>query len=460
MSEFMAIQVVILAAGQGKRMKSSLPKVLHTLAGDTLIGHVIQAAHAVSTKPPIIIYGHQGDVLKKALSQANVQWAHQDKQLGTAHAVQQALPFISVEDRILVLCGDVPLISSTTLKKLISVTPNDAIGMVTVHLKNPQGYGRIKRDASLHVTGIVEEKDATETERAINEINSGIYLIPAKILTEALPTFKNHNAQSEYYLTDIISYAVNEKIAIHTVEPTMTDEVQGVNDRIQLAHLERAKQKQLAEQLMRDGVTLRDPARVDIRGKVTTGHDVVIDVNVILEGEVTIGSGCHIGANVILRNVTLEDDVKIRENTVIEDARIGKESIIGPFARIRPGTVLKEAVHIGNFVEVKNSHIDNHSKVNHLSYIGDAEIGARVNVGAGTITCNYDGANKHKTIIEDDVHIGSDTQLIAPVTVGKGATIAAGATVTKDVEPHTLTLTHELKQRAIKDWKRPVKINN
>jgi bifunctional UDP-N-acetylglucosamine pyrophosphorylase/glucosamine-1-phosphate N-acetyltransferase len=453
----MSVQVVILAAGQGKRMKSALPKVLHTLAGDSLIGHVIKTAQTVSTKSPIIIYGHQGDVLKNALAQIDLQWAHQDKQLGTAHAVQQALPFVNPQDRILVLCGDVPLISSTTLKQLIADTPENDIGMVTVHITNPHGYGRIIRNAQHQVVGIVEEKDATDQERQINEINSGIYLIPAKVLTEALPTFKNHNAQGEYYLTDIIAYAVNQHMTIHTVEPKMTDEVQGVNDRIQLAQLERAKQKQLAEQLMRDGATLRDPARVDIRGNVTIGHDVMVDVNVIFEGNNKIGSHCVIGANVILRNVTLDDGVHIKENSVVEEARIGKDSVIGPFARIRPGTVLGEAVHIGNFVEVKNTHIGNQSKANHLSYLGDADIGARVNVGAGTITCNYDGANKHKTIIQDDVHIGSDTQLVAPVTIGKGATIAAGSTVTKDAESDALTLTHELKQRTHKDWKRPQK---
>lgn len=455
----MTIQTIILAAGQGKRMHSDLPKVLHTVAGKPLLQHVIDVAFAVAPDAkPLVVYGHQGDVIRRALAHANAQWVEQTQQLGTAHAVLQALPGVDANARVLILYGDVPLISTTTLKKLIDTTPSNAIGMITARVSNPTGYGRIKRDAQQQVIGIVEEKDATDAERAINEINTGIYVVPATYLKKWLPTIKNNNAQKEYYLTDIVTHAVQEKIAIHTVEPTMTNEILGVNDRVQLAQLERAKQSQLAEKLMQQGVTLRDPARIDIRGNVKVGRDVIIDVNVILEGDVVIGDSCVIGANSIVRNSTLGNSVTIHSHSVLEESKVGDGSIVGPFARLRPGTVLDNTVHIGNFVEIKNSQIKSNSKVNHLSYIGDSEIGARVNVGAGTITCNYDGANKHQTIIGDDVFIGSDTQLVAPVKVNNGATIAAGSTITKEVPANQLTLTHRLEQRSSKEWKRPEKV--
>ncbi|TAK75012.1 MAG: UDP-N-acetylglucosamine diphosphorylase/glucosamine-1-phosphate N-acetyltransferase [Gammaproteobacteria bacterium] len=454
----MAIQVVILAAGQGRRMYSNQPKVLHRLGGKALLEHVILTALKISPEtPPIIVYGHQGERLQEALGHYSVRWAEQQDQLGTGHAVLQAMPFVADDDRVLILYGDVPLISEQTLTRLIQATPPDAIGMVTVHLKQPTGYGRILRDAMERVMGIVEEKDASEVERAITEINSGIYILPAVHLKNWLPNLNNQNAQLEYYLTDVISRGVKEKVAIYTVQPRQFEEILGVNDRVQLAHLERFYQHQYAEKLMRQGVTICDPHRLDIRGDVEIGRDVTLDVNVILEGRVVIGHGCVIGPNTFLRNTTLGVNVEIKANSIIDGAEIAAEAIIGPFARIRPGTVLASKVHIGNFVELKNSQIDEGSKVNHLSYVGDSEVGKRVNIGAGTITCNYDGVNKHKTVIGDDVQIGSDTQLIAPVTVGAGATIAAGSTIIKDAPPHQLTLTQHIDQRSMADWERPKK---
>lgn len=455
----MSIQVVILAAGHGKRMQSSLPKVLHTIGGKPLLTHVIQAAISVShSLPPIVVYGYQGQAIIDAMPMSSVMWVEQKERLGTGHAVMQALPRITA-DQVLVLCGDVPLISKTTLSQLIDTTPKNAIGMLTATLDNPKGYGRIKRNVSKKITSIVEEKDATDKERAIKEINPGIYLVPTNLLKKWLPTFKNTNAQGEYYLTDIIARAVKEKVKICDVRAEHAEEVFGVNDRIQLAALERFYQRKQAEKLMQQGVTIIDPSRIDIRGEVEVGKDVTIDVNVILEGNVTMGNECVIGANTILRNVTLSDRVIVNPNSMIEGAEIASDCRIGPYARIRPGTVLSHDAHIGNFVEIKKSHIGAATKINHLSYVGDAEVGQRVNIGAGTITCNYDGLNKHKTIIGDEVHIGSDTQLIAPVTIGHGADIGAGSTVTKDVPPNELTVTHELNQRSIKHWKRPTKMN-
>lgn len=453
----MAIQTVILAAGQGKRMHSSFPKVLHRLAGKPLLEHVIHTALSISPDtPPIIVTGHQGDLVRNSLAHYNVRWVEQKEQLGTGHAVLQALSEIATDDDVLILYGDVPLISKTTLKKLVETTPKNTIGMLTAQLSHPAGYGRIKRNKTHQIIGVVEEKDATETERQINEINPGIYFATAKHLKKWLPTLKNKNAQGEYYLTDIIKFAGEEEILIHDVQPHASEEILGINDRSQLAHLERSYQRMMAENFMRQGVTIYDPMRFDVRGDVKIGRDVVIDINVILEGDVKIGNECIIGSNSILRNVVLGERVEVKANSVIDGAEIASDCIIGPFARIRPGTVLAPQVHVGNFVEVKNSEIGEASKVNHLSYIGDSEIGKRVNVGAGTITCNYDGANKHKTTIGDDVHIGSDTQLVAPVSVGAGATIAAGSTVIKDVPAQQLTLTHRIDQRS-KEWKRPEK---
>lgn len=453
----MTIQAIILAAGQGKRMHSHLPKVLHPLAGKPMLEHVMNVAQTVAPeRAPIIIYGHQGQMLRELFTQGNPTWVEQTKQLGTGHAVMQALPVIHFDDRVLILYGDVPLISADTLNRLIAQTPLHAVGVLVAKVDNPTGYGRIIRDAVRRVVGIKEEKDADEKERQINEVNTGIYLVPAAQLANWLPKLKNANAQNEYYLTDIISFAVAEHIPVHTVEPSNPQEILGVNDRLQLAALERHYQRECAEKLLKQGVLIIDPARFDLRGELIAGKDVTIDINVIIEGRVVIGDGARIGAGVILRNTTISDHADIKPYSVIDGAEIAAHCLIGPFARIRPGTVLSEHVHIGNFVEVKNSEVRTRSKVNHLSYIGDSELGERVNIGAGTITCNYDGVNKHKTLIGDDVYVGSDTKFIAPVSVGNGATIAAGSTITKDVPPNQLTLTQVLNQRS-KDWKKPQK---
>lgn len=454
----MTIQVVILAAGQGKRMYSKLPKVLHPLAGKPLLLHVIDVALSIEPKlPPIIVYGHQGQELLDTLAHhENVKWVKQTEQLGTGHALLQTLPEIADDARVLVLYGDVPLLSKETLQKLINATPADAIGMITAFLPNPHGYGRIIRDQQNQMIRIVEEKDATEVERAINEINPGIYLLPVKYLKKWLPNLENKNSQHEYYLTDIIALAVKENIKIYSVQPDYIEEILGINDRIQLSHLERFYQHQSAIKLMRQGVTIVDPARLDIRGEVKVGRDVVIDVNVIFEGSVVIGDECIIGPNTILRNVTLGNQIHIKENTVIENSQIANLCMIGPFARIRPGTVLSDNVHIGNFVEVKNSSIKQGSKVNHLSYVGDSEVGKGVNIGAGTITCNYDGVNKHKTIIGDHAFIGSGTQLVAPVSIGADAVIGAGSTITQDAPPDKLTLAR-VTQQTVSEWRKPKK---
>lgn len=451
----MAIQVVILAAGQGTRMHSSLPKVLHLLAGKPLLAHVIQAAVSISpdTKP-IVIYGHAGEQVMGKFKDMPLTFVEQAEQSGTGHAVQQALPEIDENDRVLILYGDVPLITTTTLQTLIERTPEHGVGMVTAFLKHPEGYGRIKRDPDGEVTDIVEEKDATEKERRITEINSGIYLVPANRLKKWLPELKPQNAQGEYYLTDIIPQAVADGVSIMTVQPEHKDEIRGVNDRSQLAHLERCYQRRTAHELMREGVTIMDPERIDIRGDVRVGRDVILDVNVILEGNVIIGDACTIGANSIVRDSTLGSHIEVKANSMIDGALIGDNCVIGPFARLRPGTVLSSDAHIGNFVEIKKSSIGAGSKVNHLTYVGDSDIGKRVNVGAGTITCNYDGVKKHQTTIGDDAFIGSCTQLVAPVKVGEGATIGAGSTITEDAPPHQLTLSRA-EQKSIADWVRP-----
>lgn len=454
----MAIQVVVLAAGQGKRMVSTQPKVLHAIAGKSMLQHVLETASRLSPQvSPIIVYGHQGALIQQAFSHQTLQWAEQKEQLGTGHAVLQAMPHVKDQDRVLVLYGDVPLISEETLKNLVNTTPNNALGMLTATLTNPKGYGRIKRDDQGHVIGIVEEKDATEAERTIQEINPGIYLVPAKWLKKWLPTLNNHNAQKEYYLTDIIKLAVAENIAVHTVKPEEVEEIMGVNDRLQLSTLERFYHKKAAERLLRQGVTLYDPARFDLRGELQVGKNVVIDVNVIIEGRVIIGDDCYIGPNVILRNTVLANQVEVKANSLLDGAEVGEGCILGPFARLRPGTILKRNVRIGNFVELKNTIVDIKSKINHLSYVGDSEIGSEVNIGAGTITCNYDGVNKHKTIIGDHAFIGSCTQLVAPVVVGEGAIIGAGSTITRDAPAHKLTLSR-VPQVTLNEWTRPEKL--
>jgi bifunctional UDP-N-acetylglucosamine pyrophosphorylase / glucosamine-1-phosphate N-acetyltransferase len=452
----MALSIVILAAGQGKRMKSQTAKVLHRLAGKPLLEHVMTTASKLSPgTTPIIVYGHQGESVKHALAHLNAIWVEQTHPLGTGHALQQTLAHIPDQDQVLVLYGDVPLIATETLKKCLTHTPAHTIGIITAHFPDPTGLGRIIRDSQNKIIRIVEEKEASTSERILQEINSGIYLIPASFLKKWLPALSNQNTQQEYYLTDIIAIAAQEKMPIYSHEPCHYKEVLGINDKIQLAALERFYQHQLAEKLMHQGVTLLDPARVDVRGDLIVGTDVMIDINVIIEGNVKIGNFCTIGPHTLLRNVTLGDHVTIQANSIIDGAEIASHCVIGPFARIRPGTRLGEHVHLGNFVETKNSIIADAAKINHLTYIGDSEIGRHVNIGAGTITCNYDGVNKYKTIIGDHAFIGSNTSLVAPITIGKGATIGAGSTLTRDAPAEQLTLSRAKQHSLV--WLRKTK---
>lgn len=443
----MTLNIIILAAGQGKRMKSHLPKMLHTLAGKTLLQHVVTAAEALSPTTIYVVYGHGGNEIRAHGKQLSVQWVEQQQQLGTGHAVTQVLPLLTQEGRVLVLVGDAPLISPALLQKLLTETPPNEVGVITAIVPDPAGLGRILRDVNGKVIGIVEEKDTTIEQKKIQEVNSGIIVAPLECLHRWLPKLQNHNAQGEYYLPDIMTMAVAEGIPITAIPADSYYEVQGVNDRAQLAMLERYYQRQLANNLMLAGVTLRDPERFDVRGTLEAARDVTIDVNVIIEGNVSIGKNSSIGPNTILRDVKIGENVTIKANSIIEEAEIANDCIIGPFARIRPGTKLDRGVHIGNFVEVKKSIVGTGSKINHLSYVGDATVGCEVNIGAGTITCNYDGVNKHQTIIEDRVFIGSDTQLVAPVTIGHDAIIGAGSTVIHDAPAEALTLTQRLEQR-------------
>ena len=452
----MSLSVVILAAGQGTRMRSPLPKVLHPLAGKSLLEHVVATALKLGAGKILIVYGHGGDAVPKQLERLPVQWVEQAQQLGTGHAVVQALPHIPAADTVLVLYGDVPLISAATLQKLLAQAGREGFGLLTAQLADPQGYGRIVRDSQGQVLRIVEHKDATPAEREIGEINTGMMAMPAERLKGWLSQISNTNSQNEFYLTDVIALAVREGIKIATVSADTATEIMGVNTKLQLAELERHYQRTQSERLMLQGVTLCDPARFDLRGELTAGTDVVLDVNVVIEGEVTLGDRVQIGPNNWIRNATIGDDVQILPNCVIEDAVIAAGCRIGPFARIRPETKLAEGAHIGNFVEIKKSTVGANSKINHLSYIGDSTVGRDVNIGAGTITCNYDGANKHQTVIGDGAFIGSDTQLVAPVQIGAGATIGAGSTITKDVPPDKLTLSRA-KQETRESWKRPVK---
>ena len=450
------MNIVILAAGQGKRMHSNLPKVLHPIAGKALVSHVIDTARSLSPQTLCLVYGHGGDAVRNTLAAPGLAWALQEPQLGTGHAVQQAIPHLKADGTTLVLYGDVPLIQAETLKCLLQAA-QDALAILTVELADPSGYGRIVRNAKGEVVRIVEQKDSTPEERAIREINTGIMAMPTARLGEWLGRLSNNNAQQEYYLTDIVGMAVAEGLPIHTANPRHEWEVLGVNSKVQLAELERVAQRNAAEQLMEAGVRLADPARFDVRGELVCGRDVFIDVNCVFEGKVVLDEAVEVGPNCVIRNARIGAGTKLAAYTHIEDAVVGPDGRIGPFARLRPGTELAEDVHVGNFVEIKKSTIAAHSKANHLAYIGDAIIGSRVNVGAGTITCNYDGANKFQTIIEDDAFIGSDTQLVAPVRVGRGATLGAGTTLTKDAPAGTLTISRA-KQLSIPGWKRPVKI--
>ncbi|MDO8348584.1 MAG: bifunctional UDP-N-acetylglucosamine diphosphorylase/glucosamine-1-phosphate N-acetyltransferase GlmU [Rugosibacter sp.] len=452
-----APNVVILAAGQGKRMHSALPKVLQPLAGAPLLGHVLNTARQLSGARICVVYGHGGEQVRAALDAPDIAWAKQEPQLGTGHAVLQALPHLDAVSPAptFVLYGDVPLIRPATLRRLLDAAGEGKLGLLTARLANPKGYGRIVR-VSGKVVRIVEEKDADDAERAIDEINTGILVAPTAALARWLPTLGNRNAQGEYYLTDIVALAVAEGMPVVTAHPDAAWEVEGVNDKRQLAELERVHQRNLAEQLLLAGVTLADPARLDIRGELACGRDVSIDVNCVFEGRVELADQVSIGAHCVLKNCRVAAGARIAPFCHIEDAVIGADAVVGPYARLRPGTELGVRAHIGNFVEVKNSSIAADSKANHLAYIGDATIGQRVNVGAGVITCNYDGASKFRTVIEDDVFIGSDSQLVAPVTVGRGATLGAGTTLTQDAPPDQLTISRT-RQVAIPGWKRPLK---
>ena len=451
------LNIVILAAGLGKRMNSDTPKVLHTLAGKPLLLHVLDSAQALSPKKICIVYGHGNEKVPQTIGGNKFIWVKQVPQLGTGHAVMQCLPHLDKNGVTLVLYGDVPLNQVITLEELIKAASIKNLALLTVELNDPSGYGRIIRDAKTgKVSAIVEEKDASIAQQQIHEVNTGIMVVPSSRLHDWLPRLENSNSQKEYYLTDIVSMATKVGDNIETTHPRHSWEVLGVNSKLQLAELERIYQNEFAKKLLKQGVTLADPSRIDIRGQLNCGKDVEIDINCIFEGAVKIGNGVRIGANSILKNVNIGAGTKIFPFSSIENADIGKDCRIGPFARMRPGTKLADEVHIGNFVEVKNSSINTGSKANHLSYIGDTSMGSNVNIGAGTITCNYDGANKFQTIIEDDVFIGSDTQLIAPVKVAKGSTIGAGSTITRNTPPDELTLSRA-KQINVAGWKRPVK---
>ncbi len=448
------MNVVILAAGLGKRMHSDLPKVLHPLAGRPLLAHVIATARSLKPGVICIVYGHGGESVREAIAQPDLVWARQEPQLGTGHALAQALPHLDPKVPTLVLYGDVPLTRAETLEALCRAA-GKGVGLLTVELDDPHGYGRIIRRRGA-VKRIVEEKDATKSERALREINTGIMVLPTARLKKWLAGLRNDNAQKEYYLTDVVAAAVAAEVPVKSAQPGAAWETLGVNSKAQLAELERTFQRGVAAALMRDGVTLADPARIDVRGSLACGRNVAIDVNCVFEGEVVLGAGVSVGANCVLRNVQVAAGTRIEPFCHLDQADIGARCRIGPYARLRPGTTLAEEVHIGNFVEVKASQIAARSKANHLAYVGDTTVGRDVNIGAGTITCNYDGANKHRTIIEDDVHIGSDTQLVAPVRVGKGATLGAGTTLTRDAPAGALTISRA-KQLTVPGWKRPVK---
>jgi bifunctional UDP-N-acetylglucosamine pyrophosphorylase/glucosamine-1-phosphate N-acetyltransferase len=451
----MKLAVVILAAGQGKRMKSDLPKVLQPLAGVPLLGHVVSRARALNPSSIHVVYGHGGDAVRAALTKEHLQWSLQAEQLGTGHAVMQAMPNVADDELVLVLYGDVPLIRAETLRQLIDATGAKAMSLLTVMLDNPAGYGRIVRQRGA-IQKIVEQKDASKAQLKIREGNSGIMAVPAKLLRKWLGKLKNSNAQGEYYLTDVIAMAVKDKVKITPIISPTVAEVLGVNDKVQLAELEAMNRAERARELMLAGATLADPARIDVRGEVSLGRDVFLDANVLLEGKVTLGDRVRVGPNTVLRDVSIGADSVIHPNSVLEQSELGAGCLIGPYARVRPGSKLGAGVHIGNFVELKKTVIADGSKANHLTYLGDAVIGKGVNVGAGTITCNYDGVNKSTTTIDDGAFIGSGNMLVAPVRIGKNATTGAGSTITKDAPDAQLTLSRG-KQVTLEGWKRPEK---
>lgn len=450
------MNIVILAAGQGKRMHSHLPKVLHPIAGKALAAHVLDTARRLGQSRICLVVGHGGEVVRSALAAADVACAVQEPQLGTGHAVMQALPLLDGEGMTLVLYGDVPLIQAATLQRLVQAA-DDGLAVLTVDLENPKGYGRIIRDSAGRVQRIVEEKDATPAERLVRETNTGIMALPTARLKDWLSRLSNDNAQGEYYLTDVVALAVADGVPVHTAQPEGEWEVAGVNSKVQLAELERVYQLRLAHGLLEQGVRLADPARLDVRGQLRCGRDVAIDVGCVFEGEVVLEEAVDIGPYCVLKNVTVKAGARIAAFSHLEGAVVGPDAIVGPYARLRPGTELGAEAHVGNFVELKNSILGPGSKANHLAYVGDATVGQRVNIGAGTITCNYDGANKHRTVIEDDAFIGSDSQLVAPVTVGRGATLGAGTTLTKDAPADSLTVSRA-RQVSLAGWKRPEKV--
>lgn len=451
----MSTTVIILAAGKGTRMRSRLPKVLQPLAGKPLLGHVIQTAKQLCATNIVTIFGHGGNLVKDTFSFEKIDWVEQAEQLGTGHAVQMTLPVLPKTGTSLILYGDVPLVQKETLQQLLDASEKTGIGMITLDVKDPTGYGRIVRD-NQKIQAIVEHKDATPEQHKIQEINTGIYCVSNAKLHEWLPRLSNNNAQGEYYLTDIVEMAVKDGLDIASIQPKLAYEVEGINDRLQLANLERAFQQQQAQELMRQGVTLVDPHRFDLRGTVKVGQDVFIDVNVIIEGDCKFGDGVEIGAGCIIKNTNIASGTKVLPYSIFDNAIVGENTTIGPFARLRPGAKLANDVHIGNFVEVKNSTVGLGSKANHFTYLGDSEIGAGCNIGAGTITCNYDGANKHKTIVKDTAFIGSNSSLVAPVTIGEGATVGAGSVITQNVPDHALAFERSV-QTEKANYQRPQK---
>jgi bifunctional UDP-N-acetylglucosamine pyrophosphorylase/glucosamine-1-phosphate N-acetyltransferase len=451
----MPLEVIVLAAGQGKRMRSDLPKVLHPIGGRPLLAHVLDAARALNPRKTVVVHGHGADKVRAAFAQAPVEWVLQSEQLGTGHAVQQAMPHTSHDGDILILYGDVPLVRPESLKRLVEAA-REGVAVMTTEVDEPKGYGRIVRKPDGSVERIVEEKDASSAERAIREINAGFMALGGKRLQGWLGKIGNRNAQKEYYLTDVVTLAVKEGVRVAAVKVDDPVEVAGVNSKAELAALERAFQRGQAMRLMDAGVSLADPARIDVRGELDCERDVTIDVNCVFEGRVRLGEGVRIGPNCVLRNVSVGAGSEVLAFSHLDDSQVGERCRVGPYARLRPGTSLAEDVHVGNFVEVKASRLGAQSKANHLSYIGDSQLGERVNVGAGTITCNYDGVSKHRTVIEDDCFIGSDTTLVAPVRIARGSYIGAGSTITKDTPAGQLTLARG-RQVSVPSWKPPKK---
>lgn len=450
----MSTRIIVLAAGKGTRMKSAMPKVLHRLAGKPLLGHVLDTSESLDPTSITVVIGHEAEQVKSTIEH-KVQWAMQTEQLGTGHAVKEGLEGIEDNDTVLITYGDVPLTRASTYQALLDVCNDKTIGLLTLIMEDPTGYGRIRREGGC-IVGVVEQKDASVDELTISEVNAGVVSIKGGSLRDLLSRVDNKNAQGEYYLTDIHELAVKDGLSITAVHPDDAWEVDGVNSRVQLARLERLHQEQVAEALMESGVTLADPARIDIRGTLSTGRDVTIDVNCVFVGDCVIGDNVNIGPNCLISGSTIEEGTQILANCVIEDAVVGNSATVGPFARLRPGTRTGKGIRIGNFVETKNAELGDGSKINHLSYVGDSTLGTDVNVGAGTITCNYDGANKHKTVIGDGAFIGSNSALVAPVVVNKGATVGAGSTIGRDVPAGALSLTRA-EQKNIDNWSRPVK---